>query len=295
MSKAKGARAVDPSLAVASAARKLSEGQADACLAEVAAGLKAGPDANLLTLGQFAARWLGQFDLARDYCQALAPFDPAAARLLAVLDGTPLPAAPPADCLQPCPFLVRRQVLDRALRDQLRGLFDGAGDMRRHEAALVANDGTLMGRRATRVTEAAHGGAGALMGAAIAPLLPEIFARLGLEPFTPGDSGWFLAAMGDGDDFACHVDSGHDHPERQVTLLYYLVDRPGSFAGGDLLLHDTAPANGEFLALAASRIRPEDNMLVAFPSAFVHQVTRLHAPAGAEPRRLVAGWLVRAP
>ena len=92
---------------------------------------------------------------------------------------------------------------------------------------------------------------------------------------------------------AKHTDASAHFPNRHLSFSYYFHRRPQRFGGGDLLLHD---ADGS----GFTRIEPQHNSIVFFPSWAVHQVTPVEGDLGAhgaqggrfdEARLAIHGWL----
>ena len=103
-----------------------------------------------------------------------------------------------------------------------------------------------------------------------------------------------VTAYRSGDFYCPHQDTGYGRAHsRLITFAYYFHPEPQGFAGGDLLLYDTAIATGRFNAVAFSRIEPINNSLVFFPSDYVHEVLPVHANSDAfeNARFSVNGWL----
>ena len=129
---------------------------------------------------------------------------------------------------------------------------------------------------------------------------PDTRARLRVPKFAPSLSETHVLLYGDGDFFATHRDTGPNNL-RRVTFVYNLHRTPRRFRGGDLLLYDThfwpgcgklAPWMSQF-AETYTRLVPEDNLLVFFPSEFYHEVTPVSGLAGdvAGARVAINGWL----
>jgi Rps23 Pro-64 3,4-dihydroxylase Tpa1-like proline 4-hydroxylase len=108
----------------------------------------------------------------------------------------------------------------------------------------------------------------------------------------------------DGDFFRTHRDTGPNNT-RRVTFVYTLFRSPRRFGGGDLLLYDTffwpgvseSPAWVPAYADTFTRLAPEDNRLVFFPSEFYHEVTPVTGVGddASWGRVAINGWLDTTP
>lgn len=122
---------------------------------------------------------------------------------------------------------------------------------------------------------------------------PELAAMLGLDAFHPDTIEFQATAYGDGAFFDVHVDARPGfHDQRRATFVFYYHAPPKRFSGGDLLLFDGTP-DGGYAAGAYTRVPPEQNSMVVFPSACAHKVeavsTRSADPS--EARFSLNGWL----
>ena len=242
-----------------------------------------------------AQRGNGQLpDALESYRRALSlsPGDAAAAWLVAVLSGEPLPAA--SACGQPVPFVRRADFLPPPRCSAL--LAFALAQRERFEAGTVgAGTGSRLDPSArTALVERV---------ATTREVLPWFEPRL-RRAFTaalrqlrlPKPSAYWvemaLAAYLPGDFFAKHSDTGTHFGTRRLSFAYYFHRQPRRFRGGDLLLHD---ARGS----AYTRIEPAHNSIVFFPSWAVHQITpvesaRPDAGSGEDlgsARFAIHGWL----
>jgi hypothetical protein len=125
--------------------------------------------------------------------------------------------------------------------------------------------------------------------------LPEVLRRLGIAPFEMGEFELQLTAYNDGEYFRAHADRDEESlARRQITFVYYFNRAPKAFEGGDLLLYDgdtTAFSQRHF-----TRVTPEDNRLVLFPSSAQHEVSMVRCPSRAyeDSRFTLNGWVNRA-
>ncbi len=260
----------------------------------------------VLTLEQNAdkARARGELHAAAELYKRLlkiAPDHVKADRLLSSITGctSALPAEPGG--LKPAPFLIVDDFLPAEIHDALlKCLWSKAGEF------VPAQ--TMSGlRREYRRSMVLPGGL-----SHIDPGIQKVFyghllahwpaarIRLRIPPFEGSISEMHVLLYGDGDFFARHRDTGRDNT-RRMTFIYNLHRMPRLFRGGDLLLYDTVfvPGRGNFagemipLAEAYTRLLPEDNRLVFFPSEFFHEVTPV-TNAGddvSNARLAINGWV----
>ncbi len=126
--------------------------------------------------------------------------------------------------------------------------------------------------------------------------LPGHMQALDVEPFEQSGLELQMTASGDGDYFLPHIDNDKASQYRRVSFVYYLVNTPGCFTGGELRVF---PFQGTGAARRPSRagaqeIAPEDNMLAMFPSHYVHQVMKVSVPSRQfiDSRFTLNGWVL---
>lgn len=92
--------------------------------------------------------------------------------------------------------------------------------------------------------------------------------------------------------YAIHRDNlGHGFDVRILTVIWFVHDEPKGFTGGDLLLHDEPPQGQGF-----TRIIPQRNTAIFFPSGALHEVTPLESAVEdvLQSRVVLNGWFHRA-
>lgn len=127
--------------------------------------------------------------------------------------------------------------------------------------------------------------------------LSDILPKIGLEPFDIGKEELQLTMHGDGDHFRIHRDNepyNHNHNKnsnRLVTFVYYFYRRPRAFSGGDLILHDSEQ-NSDGSSSSFTRIKPEHNSVLFFPSDAYHEVipVQLDSTDYRDSRFTLNGW-----
>jgi hypothetical protein len=103
-----------------------------------------------------------------------------------------------------------------------------------------------------------------------------------------------VTCSGDGAFFKPHTDSGRStNKGRRITFVYYYELAPASFSGGSLLLFDASQDEQRYASGSFTRIEPEDNSIVFFPSSAVHEVEPVRAVSAAleHGRFTINGWL----
>ena len=228
----------------------------------------------------------------------LRPGQPLPAWSIAVLSGAGTRGMAPPRGVAPVPFVRRLGFLDPAQQRELlalvvaqRGRFVaarlGGGDGRRG----VVDGGS---RRALVATRDA-------LRPVFAWLEPKLKAAareaLALLPVCGDDAHELqlnVTAHGAGDFFRVHRDQGEGADAgRRLTYVCYFHPEPRRFRGGDLLLHDTDRAAGKFDLGLFSRLPPEGNSLLFFPSDCFHEILPVRGGDGfAASRFAVSGWLV---
>jgi hypothetical protein len=124
-------------------------------------------------------------------------------------------------------------------------------------------------------------------------LANEIYPIFGIEP---GSVNIELQATCHGDEafFTAHRDVDAENKNgRLISFVYYLHNRPRAFSGGDLILFDMRPEIERYSFDRYTRVAPEDNSLIIFPSTAVHEVQRVSLPNQRlqDGRLTINGWV----
>src|SRR5262249_13352080 len=112
--------------------------------------------------------------------------------------------------------------------------------------------------------------------------IPKVSPRLHVPPFVIERLEVKLRAYLDGHFFRLHMDCPQRTPEnvnRRVSFVYFFHKQPRAYTGGDLLLFNTDVENDRFTTSAFTRVQPEDNCIVFFPSAYYHSVVPVSCPS----------------
>jgi len=111
----------------------------------------------------------------------------------------------------------------------------------------------------------------------------------------------------DGGFYKPHRDIGPNNT-RRMTFVYYLFTDPRDFSGGDLLLYDTnivdsvephqprSDLRRPMFTTTYTRISPQANSLVIFPSEYFHEVSEMKSNNAVSGERYsLTGWLHTSP
>jgi Rps23 Pro-64 3,4-dihydroxylase Tpa1-like proline 4-hydroxylase len=112
--------------------------------------------------------------------------------------------------------------------------------------------------------------------------LPKVQARLHVPAFGVGETELKLRVYLDGHFFRIHMDCparSKQNVNRRISFTYFFHRMPRAFTGGALLLFDTDIENNLYTTSAFTRIEPEDNSIVFFPSACYHSVVPVSCPS----------------
>lgn len=124
--------------------------------------------------------------------------------------------------------------------------------------------------------------------------LPRVLQKLGREMFPVSKTETQMTASNDGDFFRHHNDNGQGEiASRELTFVYFFHREPKAFRGGELRIYDSRLENSEYVSTGDYQIIvPQQNQIVFFPSALLHEITRVECPsrAFADSRFTVNGW-----
>ena len=212
------------------------------------------------------------------------PTHPTAAYLHAVLTGNPLPVRETAVLPWPAPFVCIGNFLPKTDRDHLFDIiraqqkaFQPAqlyGFSADHKL-IAYSDTTHRDQLWLRGSEEVI----AVVETQVRNLLPSLLPRLGVEPFAIGNMPFAVVLSHDGHYSKPHQDDCFG--ANKVSCVYYIHQLPKVFSGGDLLLYDTHMTRRAYNPKQFTRLPPEDNTLVVFPSVYFHEVTRVTCPSDA--------------
>jgi len=127
-------------------------------------------------------------------------------------------------------------------------------------------------------------------------VLPQVLRELGMDEFPVSRTEAQITASNNGDFFRTHSDDADALvASRRLTFVYFFQREPRAFQGGDLLLHNSHPADRRIESGNLLRISPRQNQIVFFPSPVPHEITPVDCPsrAFADSRFTLNGWLHR--
>jgi SM-20-related protein len=220
---------------------------------------------------------------------AVAPADPVAAQLVAILQGQAVPVEP-----WPEPFVLVRDFLPA---ERLAELLEFTA--RQHDTfaptPVGSKDGNVYDANA-RWCESVWNVES--ISAWLLPLvqarLPLALTQLGLPPQPLEIRDCKITRYGDGGFFGPHVDRAGGFTERILGLVLYFHYPPKRFTAGGLAIYDRDLRTGE-AAMSCTTIIPEQNELVLLGSDCWHEVLPVHcAPDEWEAGRFTFnGWICR--
>ena len=124
--------------------------------------------------------------------------------------------------------------------------------------------------------------------------LGSIWPRLLVEPFKTESEELQLTLHQDGEFYKIHTDDQKTDKvsTRKITFVYYFHHQPKKFKGGDLLLFDT-DVSQDSCVNKYTRVSPDNNSIIFFPSNIYHQVTPVscNSPELENGRFTLNGWL----
>jgi Rps23 Pro-64 3,4-dihydroxylase Tpa1-like proline 4-hydroxylase len=183
--------------------------------------------------------------------------------------------------IQPSPFVLLDNFLPSALHDALMP-FMIAAEPRLTPAMVGQNEYNSNARESLELRDDRE--AAELQRAVakqIRGVIPAMIARLHIEPFEYDRLEVKMRVYADGHFFRVHMDNPPNNPEtcnRQISYVYFYHRVPRAYSGGDLILFDTDVANNQYSTAAFTRVEPEDNSIVFFPSGCYHSVVPVKCP-----------------
>jgi hypothetical protein len=195
--------------------------------------------------------------------------------------------------LLPAPVLVLDDFLPAELHEEILRLALA------HRSALEPS--TTLRRtqedwRRSRVDR--HPAFGEALLALVCDVAQMAIARFGLQPFDIVSRDMQFTVHNDGDFYKPHRDAREgDLGHRRLTYVYYLNREPRGFEGGGLRLFDTSRGGNRYAEQAFTKVMPQSNRLVLFPSYVWHEVEAISCRSGLyeDSRFTLNGWLGVAP
>ncbi len=202
------------------------------------------------------------------------PVDPEVRYLNAVFSGSEWPPSPSG--IIAAPFVLVKDVLPPADHDSLLPLVASVEDAL--APAMVGDHKYVPAIRESLdlpkplrwdVTRRFH--------ERLKELLPRLQPRLNVPPFDMDSVEFKVRVYKDGHFFRVHMDSPKKSTcaGRKVSYVYFFHKMPRAYTGGDLVLFDSDIVTNRFSSASFTRVVPEDNALIVFPSAYWHCVVPL--------------------
>jgi Rps23 Pro-64 3,4-dihydroxylase Tpa1-like proline 4-hydroxylase len=193
-----------------------------------------------------------------------------------ILAATDVPHPPPG--IRASPFVLLKEFLPSAIHETLVPFV-----LANQHNAVVATVGHNQYRPEARQSLEIFGDWGQeAVYECVRDALPKVQARLHVPPFEVGNFELKLRIYLDGHFFRIHMDCpsrSEQNVNRRVSFTYFFHRTPRAFTGGALLLFDTDIENNLYTTSTFTRIEPEDNSIVFFPSACFHSVVPVSCPS----------------
>jgi SM-20-related protein len=129
----------------------------------------------------------------------------------------------------------------------------------------------------------------------ICEILPDVIDYFGIKIPAACRLETQLTTHNDGGYFKAHNDNGSPGTaDRFLTYVYYFHHEPAAFAGGELRLYDSKVEANQWVAVDTfAEIKPENNMLLLFPSRLFHEVMPIGCDSRdfADGRFTLNGWV----
>jgi Rps23 Pro-64 3,4-dihydroxylase Tpa1-like proline 4-hydroxylase len=126
-------------------------------------------------------------------------------------------------------------------------------------------------------------------------IVPDALNYFGMPVPTELKMETQLSTHNDGGYFRIHNDNGTPRTATRVlTYVYYFHRKPAAFHGGQLRLYDSRiDSSRRTLAETFVEVKPENNMLLLFPSRLMHEVLPTYCPSRqfADGRFTLNGWV----
>lgn len=252
------------------------------------------------------ARQRGQLQAAKRYCERLLCLEPGhtqAQYMSAILNEKPFMIQP--NNLQPVPFIRREAILNAA---EQHAIWDCIAQKKADFQPSKTISGYANGIRQSRLITAKKKTVLHQIKSWFIPKVEQVIkdklACFDLADTLIGKKELQLTLHGDKDYLKTHTDVLYTDPTksvasdyqiiqtRKISFVYYFHSVPKMFTGGELLLFDTQLAQDVYHP-EHTRIMPEHNSLVLFPSQYYHQVTPVACKADPfqHGRFTLNGWI----
>jgi tetratricopeptide (TPR) repeat protein len=209
----------------------------------------------------------------------LNPEDTEAAYMHAILAGTDVPVRPAG--IRPAPFVLIKDFLPRSFHETLLPFMSSVQD--KLVPALVVS-GVYNPESRQSLDLPGEWEVKKRFSQFVLEILPTCLARLHVSSFEIDECEVKVRAYLDGHFFQIHMDCPREPKSisnRKVSYIYFFHKMPRAYTGGDVVLFDSDPDidHARYTTAGFTRVVPEDNSLVLFPSAYWHSVVPVSCPS----------------
>jgi Rps23 Pro-64 3,4-dihydroxylase Tpa1-like proline 4-hydroxylase len=220
----------------------------------------------------------------------LDPADQEAGYLQALFGGNTWPAPP--EGMRAAPFVLLKDFLPRDFHDALIPLLV-ASQNRLVPATIGHDEYTPEGRQTLDFPDDWEGRQ--RFKDCVREILSRVTPRLHVPPVKLRRIELAVRAYLNGHFYKMHMDTTpkNIHGDRVVSFVYFFHRVPRRYEGGELLLFETDVRADKYSQARFSRIVPEDNAIILFPSNFYHSVLPVRCPGGefADSRFVLNGFV----
>jgi predicted 2-oxoglutarate/Fe(II)-dependent dioxygenase YbiX len=211
------------------------------------------------------------------HAMRLDPTNGETAYMLSVLSGAEVPDPPSG--FRPAPFVLLKNFLPRDFHETLMPF---VLSVREQLVRTKAADGEYRPENRETLDLPGEWDIKKRFGRLLRAEIPGVLSRLHVAPFDIAKLEVKIRAYLDGHFFRFHMDCPKDMPDlanRKVSYVYFFHKHPRGYSGGDLILFDSDIERDLFTTKSFTRIVPENNTLVIFPSPYYHCVIPVSCPS----------------
>ncbi len=262
----------------------------------------------LASLGQICRKQgnLAEATTLYERLSLLSPEDGEAQYVYAVLAGRDVPVLPAG--VRPAPFVFLRDFLPRSFHETLLPFVLSVRDKLVPAMVVGGEQGEYKPQTRESLDLPGEWEVKKRIHQHVRAVLPDVLPRLHVPPFEISQLEVKVRAYLDGHFFRVHMDCPPKQqtdvpnrqtnvPNRQVSYVYFFHKLPRAYSGGELLLFDSDPDvdKSQYTTARFTRVVPEDNSIVFFPSAYWHSVIPVSCPSKeyADSRFVINGHVSR--
>lgn len=195
---------------------------------------------------------------------------PAVALFHAMLQQQRVPPRQPPTAFAPAPFILWQDLFDAPVNQAIVAeVMAREAGFRPTEQSKPGHDGE---QNRTNLVNYDTGASGPLIRTLIEQQFNAICARLNMPVFPLTLFQLKFASYRHGDYFGVHQDNSSRNPDRRISFIYYFNREPKPYRGGDLILYDSRFSPRAYLRSQYTRIIPQNNSMIFFPSEYFHEV-----------------------